>query len=364
MNDFSNFIVPLPDLALIEVTGADAATFLHGQLTHDVTGLASDQARLAGYCTPKGRLLATMVIWRNIVSRASGDGDGGGQTVYLLTKADVARSMAQRLAMFVLRAKVKISVSETPIHGLYAPEGESNDASSGHGSITDAFAPGGVLAQQAHPFFVAHSMAGTWITAPSALGAGRRAWYIPSPTVPLPQPANADRAARALARWQATDIAAGFPWVVAATQDLFIPQTLNLDLIDGVSFTKGCYPGQEVVARSHYRGTVKRRMAYGRASDASRLPQQELAAVDTFDASKPQNPCGRVVNAAWAPAEDSTLSASGNPVAAKAGSDAMMLHLLMEVQLSDLESADFRLSDPNGPVIKLQPMPYQLKAAD
>ena len=70
--------------------------------------------------------------------------------------------------------------------------------------------------------------------------------------------------------WRAADLAAGIPWIGAATQDLFIPQTVNLELIQGVSFTKGCYPGQEVVARSHYRGTVKRRMAYGASRRAPR----------------------------------------------------------------------------------------------
>ena len=368
MNDFSNFIVPLPDLVLTEVTGADAAIFLHGQLTHDVTGLAFDQARLAGYCTPKGRLLATMVIWRNIASPASGNGDShsgnSDETVYLLTKADVAHSMAQRLAMFVLRAKVKINIRETPIYGVYAPGSESNNAATRQDSAFDVFAPDGVLSQQTRPLFVARSMSGAWITAPSAHGAAQRAWYIPSDTAPLPHADNTEQAARALAGWQAADIAAGFPWVVAATQDLFIPQTLNLDLIDGVSFTKGCYPGQEVVARSHYRGTVKRRMAYGIAPDASSVVLQELASVDTFDAGKPQNPCGRIVNAAWAPMGENTSSAASIPADPASGSAPTVLHVLMEVQLSDLESAEFRLGEPNGPVIELRPMPYQLKAAD
>src|SRR3546814_3190939 len=90
----------------------------------------------------------------------------------------------------------------------------------------------------------------------------QRWWLITDESDPAPSlPAGNT------ARWQADDIAAGLPWVQAATQDLFIPQTLNLDLIDGVSFTKGCYPGQEVVARSHYRGTVKRRTAYGVVQD-------------------------------------------------------------------------------------------------
>src|SRR5690606_22708266 len=135
-------------------------------------------------------------------------------------------------------------------------------------------------------------------------------------------------------RWHAADIAAGLPWVQTATQDVFIPQTLNLDLIDGVSFTKGCYPGQEVVARSHYRGTVKRRMAYGLIQAPGGIDAGTLPGTDTYNANDPGNPCGRIVNAA------------------QAGES---IHVLMEVQLADLGHADFRLGQPAGPVIAIKP---------
>src|SRR5690606_26469165 len=114
------------------------------------------------------------------------------------------------------------------------------------------------------------------------------------------------------AYWQARDIAAGLPWIVAATQDLFIPQTLNLDLIGGVSLSQGCYPGQEVVARSHYRGTVKRRMAGGILTGATSHLDDALPATDLFDARQPDNACGRIINAAQ---------------------DAAGIRVLMEVQL-------------------------------
>jgi folate-binding protein YgfZ len=129
---------------------------------------------------------------------------------------------------------------------------------------------------------------------------------------------------------------------VAATQDVFIPQTLNLDLIDGVSFTKGCYPGQEVVARSHYRGTVKRRMAYGTVNETPSQPAASLPGIDIFDANKPNSPCGRVINSA----------------------QAQQIHLLLEIQLSDLESADFRLGEVDGPAITLHALPYAITVSD
>jgi folate-binding protein YgfZ len=119
------------------------------------------------------------------------------------------------------------------------------------------------------------------------------------------------------------------------TQDLFIPQTVNLDLIGGVSFTKGCYPGQEVVARSHYRGTVKRRMAYGI------VPGQAAATImagsDVYHAATPNEPCGRVIDAAGAP--DASI--------------------LFETTLSTLSSGDLRLGSVDGPVIQSRPLQYE-----
>src|SRR5690606_1598918 len=135
--------------------------------------------------------------------------------------------------------------------------------------------------------------------------------------------------------------------------DVFIPQTLNLDLIDGVSFSKGCYPGQEVVARSHYRGTVKRRMAYGVISAAVDIDAATLPGSDTFDAQDPQNPVGRIINAA--------KTEAANPHADEPAM-ATTVHVLMEVQLADLGRADFRLGSADGPVIELRALPYSIEA--
>jgi len=134
-----------------------------------------------------------------------------------------------------------------------------------------------------------HTPSGTWITAPGSRPQALRGWWLGE------APAAADSADAAT--WDAADIAAGLPWIEAATQDLFIPQTLNLDLIGGVSFTKGCYPGQEVVARSHYRGTVKRRMAGGVVGPVA---PRIAPASDVYQHGQPDQPCGRLINAARA----------------------------------------------------------------
>ena len=171
---------------------------------------------------------------------------------------------------------------------------------------------------------------------PSAAGE-RRWWWIASDA----QLAGASALAGALTRtdadaWRAADLAAGIPWIGAATQDLFIPQTVNLELIQGVSFTKGCYPGQEVVARSHYRGTVKRRMAY---AASRRAPRKARWRTSMYDAAQPDEPVGRVIDAAR-----------------HAGS----VSALFEIALAALPG-DLRLGAADGPRIAVAPLPYSIQ---
>ncbi|HUH59940.1 MAG TPA: folate-binding protein [Candidimonas sp.] len=338
MNRYSNLVTPLSDLAVIEISGEDAPAFLHGQLTQDIANLPADHARLAGYCTAKGRLLATMVVWLGP--------QADGPVIYALVKADIADSFIKRLSMFVLRAKVKLRVADVNVWGIMTdatsalrPAGgpadlDANQAQSA-GWPARLLREAAVLSAQPQAWQVARTATGTWIAAPSA-DAGRARWWLVSKDA---QGAGQPPAADALAVWQAADITAGLPWVQAATQDVFIPQTLNLDLIDGVSFSKGCYPGQEVVARSHYRGTVKRRMAAGAILAPRHVGNNGgLAGLDVFDAKKPAAPCGRIINAATD----------------------LVVRVLMEVQLADLRDADFRLGGADGPKIECQPLPYAI----
>jgi folate-binding protein YgfZ len=280
-----------------------------------------------------------------------------------LVKADLAQALVKRLSMFVLRAKAKLTVEAAPVLGV-ALSAESTVAG---GGAADDPSIGPWLAAQgidlnAEPYDTVCNASGTWIAAPGATANMHRWWFVPASSS-TDHPGGSNRQGD----WKALDIAAGLPWVEAATQDVFIPQTLNLDLIGGVSFTKGCYPGQEVVARSHYRGTVKRRMARGvialpdqgamagegraaaaasGATAATTADQSTLGrpGVDIFDAKSPDNPCGRIINAARC-------------------TDGTVEHVLMEVQLADLEGADFRLEGPDGLPIQLQPLPYEIKPA-
>ncbi len=337
------FATPLADLAVIEISGADAASFLHGQLTHDIAGLTPGQARLSGYCTAKGRLLGSMVVWQAPGTETP--------TLRALIKADIAEAIVKRLSMFVLRAKAKLSVTQIPVLGVctdLSTESGQPAASATPANQINAALAGHVAGLPVAPpaFTVVQTEAGDWIAAPRKQASPIRWWLAAAGIIQAGPLSSACAAA-----WQADDIAAGLPWVQAATQDVFIPQTLNLDLIDGVSFTKGCYPGQEVVARSHYRGTVKRRMACGVVRNAPDIDADALPGTDIFDARRPGNPCGRIVNAARADRD------------ATPGTDAGPVHVLMEVQLADLDTADFRLGDDNGPAIELRSLPYDIVAA-
>lgn len=314
----------LPDFAVIEAVGEDTAGFLQGQLSNDIAGLTPGQACLAAYCTPKGRMLASMVVWQVA--------DAQTPTYRALIRHDIAPAIVKRLSMFVLRAKVKLSLLPALVQGVSC-------------ATPDAVPPAAASAAASWPkqpaaYTVVETTAGAFIAAPCANPDQARWWHIdPRDDVQTLDAAESN----AVGAWHAADIAAGLPWVELATQDMFIPQTLNFDLIGGVSFTKGCYPGQEVVARSHYRGTVKRRMARGvitldaaQASLANITPGQ-----DTFHAGAPDAPVGRIVNAAVV----------NN-----------LTHVLFEVQLADVGQADLRAGAADGPAIVLQDLPYPISA--
>jgi hypothetical protein len=264
-------VAPLRRDGLLQITGDDARGFLHGQLTNDVEHLASDRARLAGWCTPKGRLLATLLV----VPAERG--------FFLLLARDLIPSVVKRLRMFVLRAKVTIE-----------------DAS-------DQWAQFGLFGAAALP---ALSALGVEIPdAPDAVVrtgdavvvriGGDRARMV----VPAPGPGALIERLGATevddSRWQLEDIRMGLPQVVAATQDLFVPQMLNLEAIAGVDFKKGCYPGQEIVARAQFRGQVKRRMVHARipaaGADVVLAPGQDL-----FGDDQPTQPIGTIVSVALA----------------------------------------------------------------
>ncbi|WP_316149346.1 folate-binding protein [Cupriavidus sp. BIC8F] len=261
-------------LGLVRVAGDDAGSFLHTQLTNAVEDLKAGAARLAGYCSPKGRLLATFLMWR--------DAEG----IMLQLSADIQAPVQKRLSMFVLRAKAKLS-DVTPTHAVLGLAGAGAAK-----ALAAASLPVPEIA-----FAVAEADAVTVIRLPD--GAGQPRWQLVLPA----ERAEAVRAALAAtlqdaspALWDWLEVQSGLPRIVAATQEQFVPQMINFELVGGVNFRKGCYPGQEIVARSQYRGTLKRRMWLVQGEGEVPAPAAEI-----YRPEDPGQPCGMIVNAAPAP---------------------------------------------------------------
>jgi tRNA-modifying protein YgfZ len=312
-------IHPCPHLSCFEAKGADAKAFLQSQLTQDVNRLDQGQAALAGYCTAQGRLLASMVL------HPASTGD----SIFVLVSADLQEALLKRLRMFVLRSKVTLEARPDVIIravSMNNPQLAHAQSQLGH-----------VLPDDVWHF--AHEPTGTWIKAPSSDADLNRYWWIATENAELELTANINDPAEARLStelWRAGDIQAGLPWIEQRTQDLFIPQTVNLDLTEGVSFTKGCYPGQEVVARAHYRGTVKRRMHLGQAPSGVEI----LAGIDVFCPADGPDPCGRVINSA--------LTSSG-------------VWVLFEAPIKQTRAGELRVGTLDGPLLHLEPLPYEIE---
>jgi folate-binding protein YgfZ len=297
--------VALAHLGVIRARGAEAAKFLHGQLTNDFSMLGLSQARLAGFCSAKGRLLASFVAWK-----------AAHDEVLLLCAASVLPATLKRLSMFVLRAQCKLSdaTSELELFGMAGPAAAR--------LIGDA----GVWDKR--------DVAGaTVIRLPDAAGVVRCLWVAPSASEGVAGEPVAGKLTQDAWRW--LEVQSGLPTIEADTVDRFVPQMLNFELIGGVDFKKGCYPGQEVVARSQYRGTIKRRM-FLFDSEAVAMPGQEV-----FHSGDPAQPAGMVVNAA--------------PQPRGAGSSQ-----LIELKLAALQGGSLHLVTPQGAPLNRAALPYEV----
>lgn len=267
--------MPLTQFGVIDATGDDAASFLHGQLTNDTQHLDAANARLAGYCSAKGRLLASFLTWRT------------GDRIRLLVSKDVQAAVQKRLSMFVLRAKARL----VDASGDLAVVGLAGDVRKALSGVFDAL-PDGVHVQ-------VDGTAGSLIRVPDALGRLRYLWVGPKAAVEAHLPLLDEKLKRVSpAVWDWLDIRAGEPRITQPVVEQFVPQMVNFDVLGAVNFRKGCYPGQEVVARSQYRGTIKRRTSL--ANVAGELATVKAGA-ELFHSDDPGQPCGMVVNAASAP---------------------------------------------------------------
>jgi tRNA-modifying protein YgfZ len=302
--------MPLTQFGVIDAIGDDAATFLHSQLTSDVQHLDASTARLAGFCSAKGRLLASFLMWRT------------GDAVRLLISGDIQAPVQKRLSMFVLRAKAKL-VDATP---ELAAVGFAGDVRGVLSRLFDAM-PDGVHVKVDGPL-------GSLIRVPDSVGRPRFLWVGPKAVVEARLAGLDEKLTRGPAHmWDWLDIHAGEPRITQATTEQFVPQMVNFDVLGGVNFKKGCYPGQEVVARSQYRGTIKRRTSLAHVDNAA--PGNEL-----FHSEDPGQPCGLVINAA--PAADGGVD------------------VLVEIKLAALDGGSVHVGSADGPTLAFLPLPYAL----
>ncbi len=295
-----NGMALLPNLGVIRAEGVDAANFLHNQLTQDFALLGLDEARLCALCTAKGRMLASFIGFK----RSATD-------IILVCSQDILAATLKRLSMFVMRAKVKLSDASTDFQIA--------------GWMGDALLS---VAATAHPVWTMATADGAnIINLYPANGQHRVLWVAPSAT-PLPHPANLSPA-----QWQLTEVQSGIVTLTQPIVEAFVPQMLNYESIGGVSFKKGCYPGQEIVARSQFRGTLKRRAFWVHAEVEMQAGQEVFTPSDT------EQPCGLVAQAA------------PNP---EGGWDA-----LVSVQIASV-AGGLRLVSANGVVLTVLPLPYAL----
>ncbi|SAL78756.1 folate-binding protein YgfZ [Caballeronia arvi] len=304
--------MPLTQFGVIDVKGEDAAAFLHTQITNDVQHLDASTARLAGYCSPKGRLLGSFLMWRT------------ADTVRLLIAQDVQAAVQKRLSMFVLRSKAKLSDATPEI----AAVGFAGDVRAALSGIFDAL-PDGVHVKVEGPH-------GALIRVPDAAHRPRFLWVGPKADVETQLAKLEGKLARVPeAMWDWLDIHAGEPRITQATVEQFVPQMVNFDVLGAVNFKKGCYPGQEIVARSQYRGTIKRRTALAHADSAT-------AGAELFHSDDPGQPCGLVVNVA--PGEGGGVDC------------------LVEVKLAALDNGTVHVGSAEGPALTFVPLPYAFPA--
>jgi hypothetical protein len=290
-------VAPLPHLGVIRAQGADAASFLHGQLTQDFALLGTGEARLAAFCNAKGRMLASFIGFQR-----------APEEILLVCSRDLLAATLKRLSMFVLRAKAKLSDASAEF-ALYGIAGQT-----GGGAPWTLARAGEACRVQLYP----------------ADGQQRALWVAPA-SAPAP-----DGPALATETWQWGEVRSGIATLTAPVAEAFVPQMLNYESVGGVNFKKGCYPGQEVVARSQFRGTLKRR-AFIAHADAELAAGQEV-----FQAADPEQPAGLVAEAARSP---------------QGGWDA-----ILSLQVSAADAGGLHAQRADGPALHLLPLPYLLLA--
>jgi folate-binding protein YgfZ len=300
-------VVELTHLGVIRVTGEEAVKFLQSQLTQDIALLALSEAHLAAFCNAKGRMQASFIVFKRI--------QGSEEEVLLVCSRDLLATTLKRLLMFVMRAKVKL-IDASDDFTLYGMAGNAIE----------------LIAKDTCPAWTKADVGdGNLVYLYPGADVARALWCLPASSSIPGGPSIA------LTLWHWLDVQSGIAMITQPIFEAFVPQMLNYESVGGVSFKKGCYPGQEVVARSQFRGTLKRR-AYVAHTQGTPVVGQEV-----FQARDTEQPCGLVA------------ACASNP---SGGFDA-----IVSMQTSAAaDSADGRLSlgSSSGASLTLLPLPYPL----
>jgi tRNA-modifying protein YgfZ len=312
-------ICDLSHMGLIGAYGDEAAAFLQGQFSNDVLKLDKGTSQLNSYCTPKGRMLANFRLFLR------------GENYYLRLARTMVEPTLKRLRMFVLRSRVTLEDADDALvrFGLSGPRAAEELAAAVGGvpeAVDSVIHINGVTAIRVpgpHPRFELYG----------ELESMRRLWEV----------LNVRCAPVGAGPWALLDILAGIPTVTPATSEAFVPQMANMQLIGGVSFKKGCYPGQEVVARMHYLGKLKRRMY--RVS---------------IDTDEPPPPGTEILGAAGGEGEED--QATGRIVDAQRHPDGKVAALAV-LQIAAAEAGGLHLAGDPSPAVTLQALPYPFDMA-
>lgn len=306
-----NIFADLSHFGLISIHGEDALKFLQGQFTNDIREVTEQQSQLNAYCNPKGRILANFLILRR------------ADSYYLRIARDAVENTIKRLRMFVLNARVSLEdASESFVHlGCSGP------------NVSEALASG-MENLPLQPWQVRHNDTITLIRLPGPqpryeilgeLDACKKIWtQLDVHSAPVGEPA-----------WSLLDIEAGIPVIGNELAEAFVPQMVNMQLINGVSFKKGCYTGQEVVARMQYLGKLKRRMYHAHIDcDTPPRPGDNLFAPDSTSSQG----TGKIVNA--------QISPDGG------------YEVLAVVEISSHDKGKVHLGSNKGPQLEFIDLPY------
>lgn len=307
-----NGITPLSHLGVIRAVGVDAASFLHGQLSNDFALLDLEHARLAAFCTAKGRMLASFIGFKR-----------SADEILLICDRSLLAPTLKRLSMFVLRAQCKLS-DATADFALYGLAGTAAQE---------------YLSADAAPWSLSQAGAASVLALYPAAGNRRALWLAPPGQAPRGESLSEEL-------WQWLEVQSGVATLSAPVVDAFVPQMLNYESLGGVNFKKGCYPGQEVVARSQFRGTLKRRAYLVHAAQALSVGQEVFSPEDLEQST------GTVVQAAAAP--DGGWDAIVSMQIASAARGDLFAH----AALTEGQSA----AAAQGIALQPRPLPYALLA--